>query len=143
KRLDFADLDAVEAYARAGGKAGHRAVEHDVVPLAAAGEIAQPEYEDESERQHAEHEPPDHQIVSLGFHQTGSSTRDTFQAGILGRSPGFAARARSPQKYSSIHGWLGWRCNSVGEPVRTIFLSASTATLSHTVKMVSRSWVTI
>ncbi len=72
KRLHFADPDAVEANARTGRQSRHRAFEYDGIALATGTEIAHPKDEDESERQDAENESPDHEIVGFGFHQTGS-----------------------------------------------------------------------
>src|SRR6516162_8413715 len=71
ERLDLTNLDAVEADARAGGKPSDRTIEHDVITLAAAGEVAHPEHEHEGERQHAEDEAADDQVIGLGFHKIG------------------------------------------------------------------------
>ncbi len=122
---------AVEQDVASGRNTTHPALKHNLIALGATGsETLHPVDEAEPGDENRHHKSSDYQMIGLCFHQ-------------VIRIYVKAARARSPQKYSSIQGCSGRVRNSSGVPVLTIFLSASTATRSQTVKMVSRSWVTI
>src|SRR6185436_17873759 len=94
-RIDLADRNAREGHAGPFGEPFHRLGEEDVVMLlAAAGDRAQPDHEDDEGGEQPERDAADEDLVRTGFHQTLASSLSRFAA----------ARPLGPPKYSWIQG---------------------------------------
>src|SRR5690348_645890 len=127
----MADIDAVELHHRPGAKTRHRTFERglEIFVLLAVLRAREPE-QGHHHAQHADQdEPADCDVICLCFHRLEPSHEAS------------AARPRTPEKYSCIHGSGSFLSSSIVPTL--IFLLTSTAMRSVVARSVSRSCVTM